>query len=151
VRASHKECACEEWQHTGLPCQHVLCLIIAQPFRNVKMEEFVHEYYSVEKFQNTYKRVMTPLCDKSFWPEVDIGVSVGAPLGKRLVGRQRKNRFKSCLEGGSGKKTTDKDKEKQRKWFVVHLSDQILESWVIERIVLIAASMAHRKGNIASY
>jgi hypothetical protein len=20
VRASHKECACEEWQHTGLPC-----------------------------------------------------------------------------------------------------------------------------------
>jgi hypothetical protein len=52
VRASHKECACEEWQHTGLPCQYALCLIIAQPFRNVKMEEFVHEYYSVEKFKN---------------------------------------------------------------------------------------------------
>jgi hypothetical protein len=52
VRALHKKCACEEWQHIGLPCQHALCLIIAQPFKNVKMEEFVHEYYSVEKFQN---------------------------------------------------------------------------------------------------
>jgi hypothetical protein len=50
VRASHKECACEAWQRTGLSSQHALCLIIAQPFRNVKMEEFVHEYYSVAKF-----------------------------------------------------------------------------------------------------
>jgi hypothetical protein len=54
------------------------------------MEEFVHEYYSVEKFQNAYKMVVIPLCDKSFWPEVDIGVLVGAPLSKRPVGRQRK-------------------------------------------------------------
>jgi hypothetical protein len=38
VRTSHMECACEEWQHTGLPCQHALCLIIAQPFRNAKIK-----------------------------------------------------------------------------------------------------------------
>jgi hypothetical protein len=56
----------------------------------MKMEEFVHEYYSVEKFQNAYKRVVIPLCDKSFWSEVDIGVPVGTPLGKRTVGRQQK-------------------------------------------------------------
>jgi hypothetical protein len=54
------------------------------------MEEFVHEYYSVEKLQNAYKRVVISLCDKLFWPEDDIGVSVGAPLGKRPVGRQQK-------------------------------------------------------------
>jgi hypothetical protein len=59
--------------------------------------------------------VVIPLCYKSFWPEVDIGVSVGAPLGKRPVGRQCKNRFKSCIEGGSGKKASDKDKEKTKK------------------------------------
>jgi hypothetical protein len=79
------------------------------------MEEFVHEYYSVEKFQNAYKMVVIPLCDKSFWPKVDIGVLVGAPLSKRPVGRQRKGRSKNCLEGGSGKKPSDKEKEKTKK------------------------------------
>jgi zinc finger SWIM domain-containing protein 3 len=37
VQALHKECQCEEWQHTGLPCQHALCLIIAQPLRSLEM------------------------------------------------------------------------------------------------------------------
>jgi hypothetical protein len=32
VRALHKECQCEELQHTGLFCQYALCLIIAQSF-----------------------------------------------------------------------------------------------------------------------
>jgi hypothetical protein len=117
VRALHKECQCEEWQHTGLPCQYALCLIIAQPFRDVKLEEFVDEYYSVEKFQNAYKRVVVPLGDKSFWPEVDIDEAVGAPLAKRPVGQQWKNRIKGCLEGGSGKKPSDKEKGKTRKLF----------------------------------
>jgi len=38
------------------------------------------------------------------WPKVEFAKDVGAPLGKRAVGRQKKNRIKSCLEGGSGKK-----------------------------------------------
>jgi hypothetical protein len=79
------------------------------------MEDFVHEYYSIEMFQNAYKRVVIPLGDKSFWPKMDIGVAVGAPLAKRPVGRQWKNRFKGCLEGGSGKKPSAKDNEKTRK------------------------------------
>jgi hypothetical protein len=55
------------------------------------LEEFVDEYYYVEKFQNAYKRVVVPLGDKSFWPQVDIGVTVGAPLSKRPMGWQQKN------------------------------------------------------------
>jgi hypothetical protein len=117
VRALDKECQCEEWQHTRLSYQYALCLIIAQPFRNVKLEEFVDEYYSVEKFKNTYKRVVVPLGDKSFWPKVDIRVPVREPLVKRPVGRQRKNRMKGYLEDGSGKKKSDKEKEKTKKLF----------------------------------
>jgi hypothetical protein len=66
MRALHKECQCEEGQHTTLPCQHALCLIIAQPFRNIKLEEFIGNYYYMEKFKNAYKRVVVPLGDKSF-------------------------------------------------------------------------------------
>jgi hypothetical protein len=35
---------------------------------------------------------------------VQIAADVGALIGKRPVGRQRKNRINGCLEGGSGKK-----------------------------------------------
>lgn len=49
------------------------------------------------------------------WPKVDISSEIGAPLGKRSVGRQRKNRIKSALEGGGGtKKPKETEKEKKR-------------------------------------
>jgi hypothetical protein len=49
----------------------------------MRLEEFIDDYYSVEKFQAAYKRVVVTLGDKSFWPEVNIGVPVQAPLVKR--------------------------------------------------------------------
>jgi hypothetical protein len=104
VKVYSHECSCEEWQHTGRPCQHDLTLITAQPIRDVKMEHFSDEYYSVEKFKNAYKRLIEPLPDKSWWPKVDISSFIGAPLGKRSVGRQKKNRFKSSLEVDGSKK-----------------------------------------------
>jgi hypothetical protein len=57
---------------------------------------------------------MVPLGDKSFWPEVGIAVPVRAPLVKRPVGRQRKNRMKGCLEGGSGKKKSGKERKTKK-------------------------------------
>jgi hypothetical protein len=53
--------------------------------------------------------------NKLFWPKVDFAKEVGAPLGKKGVGRQRKNRIKSCLEGGSSKKKPSNDTEKTKK------------------------------------
>jgi hypothetical protein len=55
-----------------------------------KVRGVCDEYYSVKKFRNAYKRLVVTLGDNSFWPEVDIGVPVGAPLVKRPVGQQRK-------------------------------------------------------------
>lgn len=77
---------------------------INNEFRDVGLEYFVDDYFSVESFKKAYGRILEPLGDKSMWPKVPIADEVGAPLGKRPVGRQRKNRIKSCLEGGSAKK-----------------------------------------------
>jgi hypothetical protein len=104
VKAESRQCSCEEWQHTGKPCQHGLAVIIAQDVRNVGLEYFVDDYYSVEKFRKAYMRRIPPIGDRSFWPKVDIANEVFAPMAKRGVGRQRKNRIKSCLEGGTAKK-----------------------------------------------
>jgi len=114
VKAYLHECSCEEWQHTGKPCQHALALITSQQIRDVHMEDFVNEYYSVEKFKNAYKRLLEPLPQKSKWPKVELASVLGAPLGKRGVGRQWKNRIKSCLEGGGRKKPADKGKETEK-------------------------------------
>jgi hypothetical protein len=46
VKAYLHECLCEEWQHIGKSCQHGLALITQQPIRDVRMEDFVNEYYS---------------------------------------------------------------------------------------------------------
>jgi hypothetical protein len=97
VKADQKYCSCLEWQHTGKPCQHGLVVIIAQPFRDVGMKNFMNDYFSVEKFKKAYARRVEQLGDRSFWPQVEIAADVGATLLKRSVGRQRKNRIKGCL------------------------------------------------------
>lgn len=69
----------------------------------MKLEEYVHDYYSVDRFQKAYSRLIEPLPDKSQWPDVELPFVVGAPLDKRSAGRQRKLRIKGFLEGGNGK------------------------------------------------
>jgi hypothetical protein len=70
---------------------------------DVELEDFVHEYYSVQRFKNAYKRIIEPLPDRSQWPHVDLPYVGGAPLDKRGRGRYKKLRIKSCLEGGNNK------------------------------------------------
>jgi hypothetical protein len=79
------------------------------------MENFVDDYFSVEKFKKAYARRVEPLGDRSFWPQVELEYEVCAPLLKRSVGRQRKNRIKGCLKGGSGKKASGNETEKANK------------------------------------
>jgi hypothetical protein len=52
VKAESRQCSCEEWQHTGKPCQHGLAVIIAQDVRNVGMENFVDDYYLLTSLEN---------------------------------------------------------------------------------------------------
>lgn len=115
VKAKDRYCSCQEWMHTGKPCQHGLVVIISQQYRNVKLEDFVDDSYSVEKFRKAYEGRVEQLRDKFFWPRVDFANEVSAPLGKRGVGRQWKNRIKGCLEGGSGRKHKGNETEKDRK------------------------------------
>ena len=121
VKFQLHECTCLQWQHTRKPCQHAMVLITAQQSSDVQMENFVHDYYSVERFKNAYKRLIEPLPDRTHWPEVVLYFTVNALLGKRAPGKPRKLRIKGCLEGGSSGKSkndakdaanqTDKDAE----------------------------------------
>lgn len=85
------------------PCQHALALITKSECVDVNLEDFVHDYYSVERFKNAYKRIIEPMPDRTQWPQVDLPFMVGAPLDKRGRGRYKKLRIKSCLEGENSK------------------------------------------------
>jgi hypothetical protein len=108
-----KECSCLEWQHTGKPCEHALVVITT--FRNEKIENYVHSYYSIAMFKEAYSRIIYPLRDSKQWPGVELEDWVRAPNGKRGVGRQRKLRFKSCLEGGKKPKAASIEGDQQGK------------------------------------
>jgi hypothetical protein len=70
---------------------------------DVELEDFVHEFYLVQRFKNAYKRIIEPLPDRSQWPIVDLPYVVAAPLDKRGRGKYKKLRIKNCLEGGNSK------------------------------------------------
>lgn len=95
------ECTCLEWQHTGKPCRHALVVLAAQ---KIKLEDFVHEYYSVARFRAAYQGEIEPLTGKSQWPTVDPGFVLKPPISKRGRGRPRKLRIKACTESGYQRK-----------------------------------------------
>jgi SWIM zinc finger len=91
-----QQCSCREWQLTGIPCVHVVAFICK--LRGHCMEDYVHEYYSLDKFRAAYAGRIPALTNKSKWVNVDLGYKVLPPLMKRSAGRPRKERIFGCLE-----------------------------------------------------
>uniref|UniRef100_A0A0A8ZXH5 Zinc finger PMZ-type domain-containing protein n=1 Tax=Arundo donax TaxID=35708 RepID=A0A0A8ZXH5_ARUDO len=48
-----KTCSCRAWQITGKPCSYALAFL--GKIRQIEIDDFVDDYYSVERFQKTCK------------------------------------------------------------------------------------------------
>ena len=68
------------------------------------MDDFVHDYFSVEKLRKTYSDVFNPMTSKHFWPRVDLGYKIKKPMLRRKLGRPRKTRIKASDEPGARKR-----------------------------------------------
>jgi len=88
---------------SGKPCKHALAFI-AKLSREVQMDDFIHDYFSVEKLRKTYSGVFNPMTSKHFWPRVDLGYKIKKPMLRRKPGRPRKTRIKASDEPGSRKR-----------------------------------------------
>ena len=102
VNLELKTCSCRAWQVSGKPCRHALAFI-AKLSREVHMDDYVHEYFSVAKFKKAYSGVFNPMTSKQFWPRVDPGYKIKKPILRRKPGRPRKSRIKASDESGSTK------------------------------------------------
>ena len=103
VNLEQKTCSCRAWQVTGKPCTHALAFI-ARLSRHVHIDEFVDDYFSVDKFRKAYSGTFNPMTSKDSGPHVDLGYKIKKPKLRRKPGRPRVFRMKSYDEAGTSKK-----------------------------------------------
>jgi hypothetical protein len=103
VNLELKTCTYRAWQVTEKPCIHALAFI-AKLSREVQMDEFVREYFSVKRLRKAYAGTFVPMTSKDLWPRVDLGFKIHKPKLRRKPGRPRKSRFKAYDEVNSSKK-----------------------------------------------
>ena len=100
VDLEKRECSCRRWQISGLPCLHAITSIRG----GHKIEHYIHDYYSVQHFNNAYKTRVPTMTDKKQWPEVDVGFHLFPPVLKKASGRPREKRIKPAHESISRKR-----------------------------------------------
>ena len=64
-------------------------------------DDYVHQYYHIEKFKKAYSGVIPALVHEAKWPKVNIGFKLHAPILRRTAGRPKTQRYKGSHEGGS--------------------------------------------------
>ncbi|KAL1549782.1 hypothetical protein AAHA92_17835 [Salvia divinorum] len=87
-------CSCRQWQLSGIPCQHSIPCIL-QERRNP--EEFVYEYYSLDRFKAAYRYVINPLRDIDDYEPTGY-IPVQPPPVKVKKERKQKRRRKTIDE-----------------------------------------------------
>lgn len=92
-------CSCGAWQLSGIPCQHVAC---CANDRGRKVEEFVSDYYKIDKYLAAYGTPLECTRGSDMWDDIE-GEKPEPPVMKRRPGRPRKNKMKP--KGGEIKKT----------------------------------------------
>ena len=102
VNLQRKTCSCRQWKITGLPCIHALYFITSLRGLACEIDQYVHEYYSVARFNATYVDNVPSIEGKHQWTTVDPGFVLHAPVQGRAPGRPRKVRIRSSAEGRKG-------------------------------------------------
>jgi hypothetical protein len=65
VNLVNHKCSCRAWQVTGRPCRHALAWILSN--KGLEIKDFVHEYYSVDRFRAAYPYIIPPMHDRTDW------------------------------------------------------------------------------------
>jgi hypothetical protein len=98
VDLAKRTCGCGQWEVSGKPCTHAIFFF--GKVRQLKIEDYVDDYYLVERFKLAYQFEVTPMGDKSQWPKNDPGFEMVPPPLERPAGRPRKQRMKASGEPG---------------------------------------------------
>jgi hypothetical protein len=103
VDTQKKTCTCGFWELVGIPCRHA---IAALGYRKQDPAEFVHNYYSKEKYAQCYGYGISAINGVDMWPKPAEGVddTILPPSYKNGPGRPRKLRIRGTDEDGARKR-----------------------------------------------
>jgi hypothetical protein len=64
VDLTHCTCGCRQWDMTGNPCLHAIFSIL---YDSSKLEDYLHQYYSVEKYKRAYDPMIFQMRSEDQW------------------------------------------------------------------------------------
>jgi hypothetical protein len=82
------------------PCFDFHCKDGTRKPCKIQMDEFVHEYFSIDRYRKTYASKFNPMTSKDQWLHVDLGFKIKKPKLRRKPGRLRKSWIKPFDEVG---------------------------------------------------
>ncbi|RID74972.1 hypothetical protein BRARA_B02045 [Brassica rapa] len=101
VDMNEKTCSCRKWQMVGIPCAHAASVIIG---KKEKVEAYVNEYYTTQKWRETYKDGIKPVQGMMLWPRLNRLAVLPPPWRRGNPGRPSNYaRRKGRNEFGSSK------------------------------------------------
>ncbi|WVZ64081.1 hypothetical protein U9M48_013650 [Paspalum notatum var. saurae] len=63
VNLQERTCSCRKWQVCGIPCKHAIAFITS--LSNASIEDYVDQYYSIDKFRTTYQQLIPAMPGKT--------------------------------------------------------------------------------------
>ncbi|KAL4353908.1 hypothetical protein GQ457_06G029520 [Hibiscus cannabinus] len=84
------KCTCKVWDLTGIPCPHVVCVIL---YREESLENYVLHLYKKEVYQELYSVVIPTIPSEKYWQDSGMG-KIDPPLKRKLPGRPKHKRRK---------------------------------------------------------
>lgn len=80
VNLEARTCSCRKWQITGQPYIHALYFITSTKGPVSEIDQYVHEFFYVAKFNETHVDNLPAMEGKQDWDVVDPGFKLSAPL-----------------------------------------------------------------------
>ncbi|XP_022897700.1 uncharacterized protein LOC111411397 [Olea europaea var. sylvestris] len=89
-----RTCTCRGWQLSGIPCCHVIALLVS---RGLNVVDYVHAVYKKDCYLITYTPSISPITGPDSWPSPGLNL-LRPPAYTKKVWRPKKNRRKQKNE-----------------------------------------------------
>ncbi|XP_057779504.1 uncharacterized protein LOC130998088 [Salvia miltiorrhiza] len=68
VSLEENVCSCRSWELSGISCLHATAAIM---YMKQQVEEYVHDYYIIERYNKAYEHGITSLRGEKMWPHAE--------------------------------------------------------------------------------
>ncbi|KAG6398989.1 hypothetical protein SASPL_140461 [Salvia splendens] len=94
VNLKSSSCTCREWELTGIPCQHAVCVLHSE---GLEPENFVAHWYIESTYLKANQFMIQPVRGKILWAETG-KEEIAPPAHRKLPGRPKVRRKKDKNE-----------------------------------------------------